>query len=92
MLSLSCTASKLATVVIALSNTSTPSLIWTDHLLLLEMGEFAQCELHEKQFEILQFGVLQFGVLQLEMFQCEVMQFEVIEVRRLEGTDEEDLR
>ncbi|GKE00480.1 hypothetical protein Tco_1388463, partial [Tanacetum coccineum] len=43
----------------------------------LEMGEFAQCELHEKQFEILQFGVLQFVVLQLEMFQCEVMQFEV---------------
>ncbi|GJW83896.1 hypothetical protein Tco_0157041 [Tanacetum coccineum] len=80
MLSMSCAASKLATIVIALSTLSPPP--YRQPYLLndleLEIGEFAQCELYEKQFEILQFGELQFGVLQLEMFQCEVMQFEVL--------------
>ncbi|GKD40992.1 hypothetical protein Tco_1261199 [Tanacetum coccineum] len=50
MLSLSCAASKLAAVVIALSTLSPPP-FGQPHLLQgleLEMGVVAQCELHEK--------------------------------------------
>ncbi|GJU95024.1 hypothetical protein Tco_1319780 [Tanacetum coccineum] len=71
MLSLSCTVSKLASIVIALSILSPPP-YGQPYLLQgleLEMG-------HEKLFEILQFDVLQFGVLQLEVFQFEVNQSE----------------
>ncbi|GKF62545.1 hypothetical protein Tco_0182599 [Tanacetum coccineum] len=84
MLSLSCAASKLASVVIAFSILSPPP-YRQPHLLHgleahyseLEMELLAHYELHEKQFEILQFDVLQFRVLQLEVFQFEVIQFEV---------------
>ncbi|GJX79395.1 hypothetical protein Tco_0327544 [Tanacetum coccineum] len=49
MLSLSCAASKLAAVVIALSAMSTPLLIDSLICFKLEMGVVAQCEL---QFEV----------------------------------------
>ncbi|GJY76661.1 hypothetical protein Tco_0481777 [Tanacetum coccineum] len=50
MLSLSCTASKLAAIVITLSTLSPPP-YGQPHLLQgleLEMGVVAQCEVHEK--------------------------------------------
>ncbi|GKF47143.1 hypothetical protein Tco_0136945, partial [Tanacetum coccineum] len=64
MLSLSCTASKLVAVVIALSILSPPP-YGQPHLLQgheMEMGVFAQCELqfevHEKLVEVFQFEVI----------------------------------
>ncbi|GKB90880.1 hypothetical protein Tco_0963152, partial [Tanacetum coccineum] len=74
MLSLSYAATKLASVVIALSTLSPPP-YGQPHLLnglkahwsKMEMGVFAQCELqfevHEKLLEVFQFEVIHFVVL-----------------------------
>ncbi|GKA42857.1 hypothetical protein Tco_0735517 [Tanacetum coccineum] len=68
MLSLSCAASKLAVVVIALS-TLLPPPYGQPHLLQgleLEMGVVAQCELQFEVYEKL-----------VEVFQLEVVLFEI---------------
>ncbi|GKF62327.1 hypothetical protein Tco_0182381 [Tanacetum coccineum] len=64
MLSLSCTAYKLATIVIALSTLSPPP-YGQPHLLQgleMDIGVFAQCELqfevHEKLVEVFQFEMV----------------------------------
>ncbi|GKB49313.1 hypothetical protein Tco_0900066 [Tanacetum coccineum] len=74
MLALSCAATKLATLVIALSTLSPPP-YGQPHLLNglkahwfeMEMGVFAKCELqfevHGKLLEVFQFEVIQFEVL-----------------------------
>ncbi|GJZ23048.1 hypothetical protein Tco_0560507 [Tanacetum coccineum] len=74
MLSMSCAATKLAAVVIALS-TMSPLPYGQPHLLHglkahwseMEMGVFAQCELlfevNGKLLEVFQFEVIQFEVL-----------------------------
>ncbi|GKC45264.1 hypothetical protein Tco_1062986 [Tanacetum coccineum] len=61
MLSLSCAASKLATVVIALFILSPPP--YGQPYLLHDL------EAHKSEFDVLQFGVLQLGS---ETFGCEV--------------------